>query len=363
MRFTIILIMMTKVVIFASAQSIGITNISELQYSSTTKMKNLCNLLRSDIRLPIYRSGEINFSSLHIYKLKSEGIINDLMTFSNIEEENSPFSLAILGYQQQFGASSFFIGVRNMNEDYFNTYLTSLFTNSSCGIYPTLSTNYAVANYPLSSLCFHFYMQGDRFGVKNSIYNGRGYGVTDKSDNPFKFNYKKYGILGIIELNYQKDDEKYFAGLSVHNNVYMHNQDNEWQKEIFAQEKKSKTSITWWLYTEQILLSKKKNELNLLLQYSENSAKTGFCKRYAGVGLINIYSGNKGLKHDLGIICTGAQFSGGYEIDTEVTVSYKINNIISLQPAAHIIKNNIGFHTAFLFRIISSIDCNLRKNN
>ena len=66
-------------------------------------------------------------------------------------------------------------GIRNMNEDYFTSHFMSLFTNSSCGIFPTISANYRIANYPLASMGIHLERKIRELTVMASVYNGVGY--------------------------------------------------------------------------------------------------------------------------------------------------------------------------------------------
>ena len=47
---------------------------------------------------------------------------------------------------------SLFAGIRRIDEDYFCSDAHALFTNSSCGGYPTITFNYPVAIYPVSAM-------------------------------------------------------------------------------------------------------------------------------------------------------------------------------------------------------------------
>ena len=71
--------------------------------------------------------------------------------------------------------SSLFIGIRNVNEDYFTSPCTALFTNSSCGIFPTISANYPIANYPVASVGIDYKLNLNKWFLETSIYNGTGY--------------------------------------------------------------------------------------------------------------------------------------------------------------------------------------------
>ena len=113
----------------------------ELQVSYTTELQsdfkqgsNWVNLLRLDFTHSLGKHTTLQAATISTARTRSESLADDFQTFSNIEEENHPLALATLGVQQQFGHSSLFFGIRNLNEDYFTSPATSLFTNSSCGI-------------------------------------------------------------------------------------------------------------------------------------------------------------------------------------------------------------------------------------
>lgn len=349
-----IVIWTTLGIIFpAAAQTLGVTYTGELQYSPTTHRANFCNLLRTDWNILVYKNGEFNASTLHFYKVNPMCVLEDELTFSNIEETNNPFALALLGYTQNIWKSTLFLGVRNMNEDYFNSPLTSFFTNSSCGIFPTISTNYPIANYPLSGLCFHYTGQFNRLRVKGSLYNGAGYNGWSKEDNPFIIDFKNDGIFGITEINYESDYGLYLCGISAHSNVAMY---REWRCEA-TQTTQKKTDFIWWLYAEQQLFERSGHQINLLLQYSENGYKNSYCNRYGGLGMLWAFQDNKANQHSLGLVATGAEFDKNYEVDFEITYSYQIKKGFCVQPVIHLVKDKREFNTVFSFRFLYAIQC------
>lgn len=141
----------------------------ELQVSYTTELQsdfkqgnNWVNLLRLDFTHSLGKHTTLQAATISTARTRPESLADDFQTFSNIEEENHPLALATLGVQQQFGHSSLFFGIRNLNEDYFTSPVTSLFTNSSCGIFPTLSADYQIANYPVASVGLHYELQFTR---------------------------------------------------------------------------------------------------------------------------------------------------------------------------------------------------------
>ena len=94
-------------------------------------------------------------------------------------------AIAVLGYSHHWASARVFVGVRNVNEDFFTSPVTALFANSSCGIVPTIAASYPIANYPFSGLTFYFDVTRGRFTFRNSLCNGVGRNGWRHDDNPF----------------------------------------------------------------------------------------------------------------------------------------------------------------------------------
>lgn len=345
----------------AQAQTFGVEYITEMQYSPTSRKANWCNLIRTNLSLPIGNNGEFDAATIHIYKARQQRVVDDRLTFSNIEEQNNPFAIALLGYTQKIGSSALFLGVRNMNEDYFTSPVTSLFTNSSCGIYPTLSTNYPIANYPLSALCLDYKGRFGSWEIEGSLYNGVGHNGWSRRDNPFRFNCNQDGVFGITQINYQTNDGMYFCGASVHSSLFLRDENTMAQpSEATTSENGQEVGVTWWSYAEQRLWAGAGHEINLLAQYSQNSSVDNYCKRYAGLGVTWGCRDGKQRWHDAGVVFSVAQFGGTYEATAEMTYRYQFSPNGFLQPAVHLIKNNTGFHSVCMLRIKYVIDWRLK---
>lgn len=157
----------------AQPQSFGGCFTTEGQYA-VRGSANWVNLLRLDFSMPLaHGAGSIEAATIHAFKTH-DPIVGDWQTFSNIETSNLAAAIAVLGYRHAWRNASLFVGVRNVNEDFFTSPLTSLFTNSSCGLFPTIAASYPIANYPFSGLTL--YMDVGRAGwlFRNSVYNGVG---------------------------------------------------------------------------------------------------------------------------------------------------------------------------------------------
>lgn len=155
-------------------QSFGGCFTTEGQYA-VRGSANWVNLLRLDFSMPLaHGAGSVEAATIHAFKTHAP-IVGDWQTFSNIETSNLAAAIAVLGYRHAWRNASLFVGVRNVNEDFFTSPLTSLFTNSSCGLFPTIAASYPIANYPFSGLTL--YMDVGRAGwlFRNSVYNGVGH--------------------------------------------------------------------------------------------------------------------------------------------------------------------------------------------
>ncbi|WP_294614642.1 hypothetical protein [uncultured Bacteroides sp.] len=329
------------------AQEISMTYTAEWQLNFQKKM-NICNLLRLDANIPVPNGGEINAVTIHLCKTGTERIIGDWQVFSNIEEDNQYASIAVLGYTQQIGNSELFLGIRNLNEDYFIAPGMSLFTNSSCGIFPTISDNYPIANYPLSSICINYKVHHNHWIIRNSLYSGKAYGGWNKHNNPFIINLRDNGLFSITESNYYTDYGMYFMGFALHNRMHLCNEN---AKPKVSEKKEKKVSLAWWTYLEQALWRIKNQEINLLAQYSQSYHITEGCTRYIEIG--SIYKQYNKLEKacHLGISTQYARYTYGTEISAEMTCRKHFGTALFIQPTFHLAKNGYGWHSMLSVRL------------
>lgn len=203
------------------------------------------------------------------------------------------------------------MGIRNMNEDYFTSPVTSFFTNSSCGIYPTISANYPIANYPVASVGMHYCYDGSPIKVQASLYNGTGYNRFTGRENVFRVCPKDDGVFGITEVSYIHGGSCYFLG----NALYC----------------KDRISATPWIYTEQSITSK----LSLLAGYSHAFSADAECKDFVGLGMHY-----RQKKCELGVLTDYTSFSTAKEFAAEITLKYIATKYLYVQPVLHIISTS-----------------------
>lgn len=197
------------------AQEFGGQLISEWQWDMN-QHTNWLNQVRLDLNLPLWHGrGAIEAATLHLANIRHEALIDDWQGFSNIEAGNMLAAIAVLGYSHHWASARVFVGVRNVNEDFFTSPVTALFANSSCGIVPTIAASYPIANYPFSGLTFYFDVTRGRFTFRNSLCNGVGRNGWRHDDNPFLLRPKDDGVFNMSQLEYAHRGAHYFAGAAI----------------------------------------------------------------------------------------------------------------------------------------------------
>lgn len=324
----------------ASAQTLNGFYTTEGEWANGGRT-NLVNLLRLEGSIPLGKNTELNLATLHLLQDK-EHLIPDNQGFSNIDGDNMLASLAVLGINYQRDGLQLFGGVRNMNEDYFTSPVTALFTNSSCGVFPTLASM-PIANYPYSSLCIHSDFSWKNWEMKFSLYNGLGYNGWTHHNFPFRVNLKDDGVFILSEFSYHKGYNSYFVGAATHNKLFY----DENMVRLPERENVNRWNCVYYLYAEQNLWSDLQNRLNLLLQYSHASNSRMGCHDYAGAGCEWNHCDN----NRYGLFLQYGCYAGNKEYSMEMTVWRKISDHIAVQPAFHWIRNDNGGFVVGMLRL------------
>lgn len=322
---------------------VGMELTTELQATHTGDY-NWANLLRLGASLPMHRGLSLEIGTLSACMTADESIGGDLQTFSNLDAPRIPLALSMLNLAWEHGGHTLYAGVRNMNEDYFCSPVTSLFTGSSCGIFPTISANYDVANYPMASVGVHYRYRPtpnpshkgrgvdtqtsdsrpegkassplppwEGLGVGLSLYNGRGYNRFGRRENVFRFCPKSDGVFGLAEVAYNHSGSSYFVGTAVHSSPS-------------ASGSGQQVSITPWAYAEQRITDR----LSLIAGYSHAFGSDAACRDFAGIG--GRYTWERA---ELGLFSDYARFTEGDEFATELTCKITLTPHLYLQPSLH----------------------------
>lgn len=322
----------------------GLELTSDLQGTHTRDVNNT-TLLRLNAAFPITRGLTLEVATISTGMTTTDGIGDDLQCFSNIDGGNIPLALAVggltwqipsLGHNPSRHHHTLSAGIRTMNEDYFISDVTALFTNSSCGIYPTIS-NYPIADYPVASVGIHYRYEYDRTAkahperedkltLQASLYNGTAYNRFYGRENVFRICPQNDGLFALTQIEYQHGGSNYFLGTSFR---------GEFKRHAAAITRNRSFSSALWAYTEQQITDR----LHLIAGYSHAFGDDNNCTDFAGLG--GRYTCTAGSRHrqlEIGLFTDYAHYDDlGGESATELTCKVQFNDHFYLQPTAHFI--------------------------
>ncbi|MDD3108765.1 MAG: hypothetical protein PHV49_06110, partial [Alistipes sp.] len=197
---------------FSTAVSLNLT--TEGLYNLTDNKANWITILDVNLEQRLWRSAHFTVDLLSVYNQRYAsqmgGIADHLHIFSAIEDESIPLALFMCGVTQRLGPVDLFVGVRNVNRDYFTSPWNSLFTASTNGLFPIISHNYPLSDSPLSALCLHAeWGITPEWRIKSSLYNGV---AAERWDERFRFRPAKDGVLSVSKLSYEGDEDQGYVG-------------------------------------------------------------------------------------------------------------------------------------------------------
>lgn len=299
------------------AQTVELEYTGELQTDFDGKY-NFVNQLHLSLNKNVSKTVSLKLSTISTAKT-GDHIIDDIQGFSNIEADNMPLAVAVAGVTWSINESnSLFAGIRRIDEDYFTSDVTGLFTNSSCGIYPTLSSNYPVATFPDAAMGIHYAHMTEQWGIQASVYNGTAHHRFSGAENVFRVCPGSDGVFTLAQGEFHGSNGDYFAGAAMH---YGKLNDLDGRK----------ACTTAWAYGEQHVSP----TMSIIAGYSHAFGKNALCSDFAGVGAMWHKD-----KVQAGIFSDVASFTDVNEWATELTCRYDLNEHISLQPAFHFIHSD-----------------------
>ena len=324
----------------AKPQDMSLSYVSEWQATFDGKYQWV-NLLQADASVPLYRGIGAEAGVISTCKTSQDALLPNLLTYSNIEEENIPLALTRLGIS--YGGEKFriFAGVGNVNGEFFATPLAALFTNSSCGIFPTISANFSIANYPDASLGVEGRYESRGFTANCAVYNGCGSHRFTGREGVFRFCPGSDGIFNINAVNYRKNDNNYNLGIGLHHGRHGSNEDAA-SESVSASALQKQTSVFWWAYAEQKIW----RGLSVMAQYSQCRGIGEGCRDFGGAGLVYDHD-----RYSIGLYSCYAGFTDEHEWAGELTFRYDVLSWLSLQPALHYIRNTTANGAVGLFRV------------
>jgi len=298
----------------AMRPSFSVEYTSELQ--TDFEHSRMGNLLQLGAEVPLSGALSLNVSTVSFAATSAAPLANDLMGYSNIDADNIALALAVVGATWRVSDShTVFAGIRSMDEDYFCSDVLSLFTNSPCGGFPTITANFDMAAYPMAAIGLHYAYNREDLTLQASLYNGAGHYRFAGRDNVFRVCPGSDGVFALAQMEYRVGDSHYYLGGSAHHSDMNSTADK-------------KLRPVAWAYAEQSLTER----LTLIVAYSHAFSSDNACRDFFAIG------GKLTIgKAELGLFADHTKIDGISEWATELTCNYALTDHLSLQPVLHII--------------------------
>lgn len=326
----------------------SITYTTEFLWNMGDGYANWINILNAYHEIDLWSGGTLDIDLLAVNNLRNSqgkgGIAENLHIFSAIEDESCWLSLFELGVTQDFGISKLFIGVRNINKDYFTSPWNSIFTSSVGGLYPSISDNFPISDSPLSAMCLHSEMRLFKgFIWRSSLYNGV---ASNRWDEVFRIRPNRDGLFTITEFSYSGREGSYVGNYHV-GFAFGHTPLPEEQRSQEEPHKKYNRESMWLLVEQPLYIAPTGKTLALLLHggWAPKSA----CDLYGAMGFI--WRGLLSSDDYVGLLYNRSLYATGYETALELTYSYP-TDFGTIQPALHRVYTHSSSHTIAMGKIV-----------
>ena len=319
----------------------GVALHTEGQWNMTGGATGWANLLEVGANMELWDDGGFEIAALSSY-CAGTPVADDVQGYSNLDAgEDKAFRLVKAGVGHTFDDRLYvFAGLRSMDEDYFNTPVTSFFTGSSYGNFPVLSMEYALPTFPMSALALHFeYSPNEKWKLKESLYNGVS---SDAFNRQFRFCPISDGVLNIGSVSYLPDDED--DSFSLYELGYM----------LDSGGNRGGVRSSYWANVEHYVATIGEAQLSVMAQGGWHPGSEVECRGYVSGAVLATGVSKMDLSVGLSanrIFCP----LGIDETDVELSVICPVWKYLSLQPDVHCIVADGGCDVVGLLRVTFEI--------
>lgn len=330
----------------------SVTLTTEGLWNTTTGIANWVSLLGVDYDFALWTEGHFTIDLLAVANLRQElgksGVADNLHLFSAIEDSPSTLALMAMGVGQHLdeGRWRLFVGIRNLGKDYFTSPWNSIFTSAENGLFPSIATNFVVADAPNSAMSLHAeWHPSPHWNIKASIYDGV---ASDKWSDLFRLNIGRDGIFSIGQVNYKGSEGSYVGNYSLGATFGYAPTASELARG--GSHKSRRASL--WLLAEQPLWLDHHSPRSLELIVHGGWAPQSDCDLY---GALAVVCRAPFAKSDyLGLMLGRGLYKGGYETKLELTWAYTWQQL-TLQPALHRVYAQRGKFTIAMMKLVLAI--------
>ena len=304
----------------------NLSAITEGQWNMTTGRGAWANRLDASLGIGLWQGARFEAGILSTWQ-PTDYIAEVCQDFSNINAPNRPLRLVHFGLQQHFidNKLGVFVGLRQADEDYFNTPMAGLSTGASCGCVPTVNDNFHINVFPLTALGLHItYTPTPQWLVQTTLYNGNAYDTLDRS---FRFRPHADGIINLGSVSYTREgahaddfSATYLVGWNFGNHYREATQHRHSQ-------------VGFWATVEQPLAKVGRVGLaaaaTVSHQFKDPEVAVGY---WNGTLAANNLTRRGGT---LALVLNRAYYNDAHETDTELTFAMPLGQYFTLQPAIH----------------------------
>lgn len=319
----------------------GLSFITEGQWNIKERHTAWANLLAAEAGAALWRGARLELGAIATYTT-GDAQVECLQDFSNINAGNRAFRLTHAGLSQRLGNLTLFAGLRQADEDYWNTPLAGTFLGASYGCLPTVNDNYGLNVYPLAALGLHAeWAITPRLTAKTSLYNAV---ASDRLDEQFRFRARRDGVLNLGSIVFSRPACGWGIGATADNSA-----GNECPPATYligynlgnapaADGRGRKTSFGLWLTAEQPLVSAGRTTLSATATLAHQFSGAFEVEDYWNAGLI--ISGISPLNLTLGAGLSRAYYAEARETDLDVNILIPVCRYFSIQPAVHFLRTS-----------------------
>lgn len=316
-------------------------------WNTTTGVANWVTLLDVDYEFGLWQGASFRLDLLAVANLRQEqhksGVADNLHIFSAIEDSPSTLSLMTFGIGQHLhdGQWRLFFGIRDLGKDYFTTPWNAIFTSSMNGLYPSISTNFVVADAPNAAMALHAeWHPTKRWAAKLSLYDGV---ASSEWNELFRLNISRDGLFAIGEVGYSGPDNS-FAGNYRLGATFGYAPTAE---ELAAGgHHKSRRASLWFLGEQPLYKGFGGRAVEMVLHAAW--APQSDCHLYGAAAVV--CKGVLSSADHFGLLLGRGLYKSGYETLLELTYSYRWHSL-TLQPAIHRVFASVGRATVAMLKL------------
>jgi len=283
----------------------------------------------------------INAANTHGDSPSSE-LLGDMQVASNIDAGNHTY-LQEVWFRQALGKVEFTIGLQDLNVEFANSENAALYLNSSFGILPVISNNFAASIFPLTTLGLTSKWNiSEKSSWINALYDGS---PTDFDYNPYNVKWQFIsgdGLLAISEYQYHtaiKDlSGTYKIGIYSHSHIVERSFDKSLPDSL------KHNLLGFYTYADQNIWHQNNKSIGIFAQLGYSPTKTCTNNFYLGLGMNYCGLLSRQGKDILGVAIAHEQFKDNINCETtlELTYQYQITENLFVQPDFQYIINPAG---------------------